>query len=140
MKRQGLTILTLALALLPAALYAQMNGATIQADVPFSFTAGDKTIPAGTVIVRPEGPSGGALWVSNRDANANTYVVPMPTRALNPSDRTALVFHKYGDRYFLARVERSGSDAGYQLQETKVEKELRSQNKIAGEEIRLAAK
>ena len=41
---------------------------------------------------------------------------------------------------FLARVERNGSAAGYQLQETKVEKELRAQNKTAGEEIRLAAK
>jgi len=140
MKRYGVSILMLAVALLPGLANAQMGGQTIKADVPFDFTAGDKTIPAGECLVHADGASGAALWIGNRDAKVNTYVVPMQTRGLDPSERTVLVFHKYGDRYFLARVERNGSAAGYQLQETKVEKELRAQNKTAGEEIRLAAK
>ena len=138
MKRFGFSILILTMALLLGLANAQ-SAQSIKADVPFDFTAGDKTIPAGTVFLQAQGLTNGALWIANRDAKVNTYVVPMHTQALDPSERTVLVFHKYADRYFLARVDRSGSAEGYQLQQTKVEKELRAKNKNAGEEIRLAA-
>jgi hypothetical protein len=129
----------LAMTLLPGIAYAQ-GGTTIKAEVPFNFTVGDKTIPAGTCLVRVEGMTGGALSIRNPDAKAATYAIPLPTQSANPSERTVLVFHRYGDRYFLASIQRSGSSSGYKLQETRVEKELRAQNRVEHEEIRLAAK
>jgi hypothetical protein len=44
------------------------------------------------------------------------------------SARTVLVFHKYGNRYFLKDIERAGYSSGYRFAESKLEKELRSQN------------
>jgi hypothetical protein len=140
MKRYGISVLMLAVALMTSVAFSQIAQQTIKADVPFAFNVGDKVIPAGQCFVRTAGANSSALWIENQDAKESTYVVPNPTRSLEPSDRTMLVFHKYGDRYFLARVVKDGSEAGYELRETKVEKELRAQNKIAGEEIRLAAK
>ena len=140
MKRYAMVMLMLGAMLLTGIGNAQTGQPAIKADVPFDFTAGDKTIPAGECQVRMEGTAGTTLFIGNRDAKVSTYVLPLQTRSLNPSERTVLVFHKYGDRYFLARVERNGSDAGYQMKVTGVEKELRAQHKIAGEEIRLAAK
>ena len=51
-----------------------------------------------------------------------------------------LVFNKYGHRYFLAAIKRSGNSSGYQLPESKVEKELRAHNVITPEEIQLGSK
>ena len=120
-----------------AAAFAQGFDEGIKANVPFAFVAGDKTIPAGNCVVRTEGFTKGALSISNHDAKAATYVVPQPTESLAPATKTVLVFNKYGDSYFLARVERSGSSAGYQLKPTKVEKELRARTDSPIQMVRL---
>ena len=140
MKRYGILMLMLGAMLLPGVANAQTGQSAIKADVPFDFTVDNQTIPAGACQVRSEGQAGTTLLIDNADAKASAFVTPLRTQTLNPSERTVLVFHKYGDRYFLARIDRSGSDAGYQMRETGVEKELRAQHKIAGEEIKLAAK
>ena len=140
MKRQGLTLLVLALALVPAMAVAQLNSATIKADVPFAFTVADQTIPAGTCLVRAAGSNSDALWIGNEADKVAAYALPLRTESLEPSERTVIVFHKYGDRYFLSSIERSGTSAGYKMRETKVEKELRAQISSKPEEIRLAAK
>lgn len=140
MKRQGLTILVLALALLPTMAFAQLNSTSIKADVPFAFTVGDQTIPAGTCLVRGAGANSDALWIGNQADNIATYAIPLRSESLNPSERTVMVFHKYGDRYFLASIEVNGTSSGYKMRQTKVEKELRAQINSKPEEIRLAAK
>ena len=140
MKRYGILMLMLSAMLLTGVANAQSGEPAIKADVPFNFTVDNQSIPAGAVQVRSEGQAGTTLVIANTDAKANALVLPMKTQSLNPSERTVLVFNKYGDRYFLARIERSGSDAGYQMRETGVEKELRAQHKVAKEEIQLAAK
>ena len=140
MKRQALTLLVLALVLVPAMAFAEPNSATIKADVPFAFTVADQTIPAGTCLVRVAGLNSEALWIGNEADKVAAYALPLRTESLEPSERTVIVFHKYGDRYFLSGIERAGTSAGYKMRETKVEKELRAQKTSKPEEIRLAAK
>ena len=139
MKRFGLSMLVLALGVIPSAVLAQSLSEGVQANVPFAFVAGDQTIPAGKCLIRAEGFSKGALWIGNNEAKASTFVVPSPTESLAPAEKTVLLFHKYGDTYFLSQVQRSGSSQGYQLRETKIEKELRAKNASPVQMVRLEA-
>jgi hypothetical protein len=63
----------------------------------------------------------------------------MPDTAKKASDRYALVFHKYGDKAFLAGVKLAGDRTIYKIPETREESELRAQNVTATEEILLAS-
>ena len=139
MRRIGLPILILATVLMQGLAYAQST-MVAKADVPFAFTAGGKTIAAGESVINTIGSTDGALRVGNLDTNEAAYVVALTTESLAPAERTVLVFNKYGDRYFLAAIKRGGNSSGYQLPESKVEKELRAQNVTAPEEILLPSK
>jgi len=128
------------LAMVPTIAFAQLNSTLLKADVPFAFTVGDQTIPAGTCLVRSAGVSNDAVWIGNVADQIGKYVLFLRTDSLKPSARTVMVFHKYGDRYFLSGIERAGTSAGYKIRESKVEKELRAQMISKPEEIQLAAK
>ena len=96
----------------------------VRADVPFDFVVGDKTISAGRIIVRgvSAASSQGALSISNI---AERELALRNGRRLLGADRTdqgKLVFHKYGDRYFLTQI----CTPGYQAWEVMKSKEERS--------------
>lgn len=139
MKRHGLSILALALALLTTAAVAQNTGAILRADVPFAFVAGKQVIPAGQVVVRETGINNNTLWVGNDDAKSGTLLIPNRSESLRAAGQTMLVFHKYGNQYFLAGVEREGDQSGYAFPTSTTEKELRAQKASQPEEIQLAA-
>ena len=73
-----------------------------KATIPFDFTVGDKNLSAGPYLVSEL--SQGILWVANR-AGENDRV-GITTRALHDDSKGEykLVFHKIGERYFLAQV------------------------------------
>ena len=56
-----------------------------------------------------------------------------------PAATTALVFHKYGHRYFLWQVKVEGSRSMYQSRPSPAEAELQARN-VPAEEILLALK
>ena len=139
MKKHALPVLVLAMVLTPMIAFAQTSN-SLKADVPFDFMVGGKTIPAGKCIVRPIGLAGGTLQVANTSDNSSTFVVSNSSESLQIAEESVLVFHKYGDRYFLSSIRRGGSARGYQIPESTVEKELRAKNLSAPSEIQLAAK
>ena len=124
MKRLWLSILVLAAAFLPGILYAKWEGTITKANVPFEFSVGDKTIPAGHVEAELTSALGGALWVGNRDLSTGTYVI-MQHAAADRTKPTVMEFHRYGDRYFLSRVARQGSGTAFRTHESKTEADLR---------------
>jgi hypothetical protein len=100
----------------------------LRAKVPFSFNVAQKTLPPGTYTVQSMGGAStlllrgsgtGAISLTNAMQNAN-------------NDGAKLVFHRYGERYFLREVW-SGS-TGRQLPEPKIEKEL-AHNGIASFQV-----
>jgi hypothetical protein len=106
-------------------LSAQISNA-VKADIPFGFTAGNITMPAGeyqiansdhpgTLLIRSEGSSG--MFVGANAAQAN-----------GRAGSTKLVFHRYGDRYFLYQIWVQGEDRGSEVPMTKFEKELSASN------------
>jgi hypothetical protein len=79
------------------------------------------------------------LTVSNRDAKIALFTHTVPNAARKIAPASALVFHKYGDRYFLVALRVSDSSAVYEFRQSKLEKELIAQNLRPTEEILLAS-
>jgi len=111
----------------------------IVTQVPFKFAVGDVAMPAGEVTVQLADEKGWVLTVSNRDAKKAIFALAAATAAKKAAPESALVFHKYGDRYFLVAMMIGDSRAVYEFRQSKLEKELLAQNLRATEEILLAS-
>jgi hypothetical protein len=135
-------ILMLTLTLLPMLGAAQtpLGDTKIVAQVPFDFVIGSKIVPAGQLSVQRLAPENDTLAMRNRKANVNMLANFERVEAKKPATTDALVFHKYGNRYFLWEVKLEGSQTMYRLPESRAEAELRAQNVQATEEILLAVK
>jgi hypothetical protein len=96
MKRLAFTILAVAVLALPVC--AQRP--TGVADIPFSFVAGNATMPAGRyeANILPESI---AVRLVGRDRH--THLLASTTGNAR-SDQPELVFHQYGDQYFLSEI------------------------------------
>ena len=123
-KRHTATLLILMLVGLTGLVNAQMS-TMIKAQVPFDFVANGKTMPASECIITVVGTDRTALSISS--GNQHSYAFSIADESPNASKNTALVFHKYGDRYILAGVKREGR-TGYQLPPSRVERELQARN------------
>jgi len=132
-------MLAIAVTMLPLLATAQLGSSSkMVTQVPFEFVAGNKTIPAGECVVRA-GAATGTLSISNWDAGVGTFSVTTMAGTQKDSAVNALIFHKYGDRYFLAGMKVANNQAIYQIPEGRAEKELRAQNVTETDAILLAS-
>lgn len=107
------------------------NGQSVKqvvADIPFNFIVGDKMMTAGQYSVKAFSQAGDALLISERDTRESAIRLTSLLDA-NPKDtRARLVFHRYGQHYFLAEVWSGGDNDGRRLlrsrQERAIEREL----------------
>ena len=127
---KGITLLTviLAIAFATAVVSAQAQSAkTVVSNIPFEFIVADQTLPAGKYRVNSSIGTAVKIWTNDPDAAAIRL-----TNEIQPNkDRRArLVFHRYGDRYFLAEVWTGAGDVGRRLlksrQERAIEREMSS--------------
>jgi hypothetical protein len=133
-KKHTATLLILMVLGLTGLVHAQRY-TTIKAQVPFNFVANGETMPAGECTIRLM--VNGQTTLSISSGKQHTFAFPIVDESSNGSKKTALVFHRYGDRYFLARIKRAGR-IGYELPATKLESELRAGN-LAEEAFTLLA-
>lgn len=91
-------------------------------NVPFAFTAGKMTLPAGEYRVQSTYGSA-ALLIQRTDRSVATFVSSIAVAAHERQTQTKLIFHRYGNRYFLAEVWRVGESRGRELQKSSQEKE-----------------
>lgn len=112
-----------ALALVTVALVVNVNAQSkARADVPFDFVVANRVLPAATYDISEVASH--ALVI--RDFKGGTSTMSQ----FQPADgkqimHGKLVFHKYGDRYFLYQVW-SMDGQGIQLRESKREQEERA--------------
>jgi hypothetical protein len=130
MKKHAATLLILMLVGLTGLVNAQMS-TMIKAQVPFDFVANGKTMPAGECVIALVGIGQKALSISSGPQHVFAVSV-VASESRSARKGTALVFHRYGDRYFLAGIKRAGA-IGYELPASRQEDELRAQN--VGEEV-----
>ena len=101
----------------------------MRAQVPFDFHVGDKLVRAGDYTIRSMTADEQLIRISSGKEVASTTTNSGRERG-NGEGRARLVFHKYGDQYFLAAV--WGADnMGRRLRETKRERSLRKEIETA---------
>ena len=125
MKKQVLfSLLTTVLLMAAGSAYAQLGSAQeVRANVPFDYKVGNATMKAGNCSIRAAGI---ADVVGIRCAGSGAKLALTSLVSGKPTAETKLVFHKYGDEYFLAQIWIGGEDTGRQLPRTHAEKELMS--------------
>ncbi len=93
--------------------------------IPFNFTVGEKTLPAGKYVIEQNRKDSDLVWVIRRKDNVgNALVLTRPVHANETIENTKLVFHQYEDLYFLAEFWTAGSNTGRELQTSSREKAL----------------
>lgn len=94
---------------------------TLKVDIPFDFSAANRTLPAGEYTVKELSIfNGGVITVSNGKAAVGAQTMRLTPN--KPSDKAMLVFRRYGDQYFLAKVVYKGDSIGHELIKTGAEK------------------
>jgi len=116
---------TSAIALFVASLFitAGVWAQAVKANVPFDFTINNTTVPAGTYTI--SSTSADVLRITDQKH------VHLLTTALmdsgNGAKANVLVFHKYGDRYFLSEIRsKDSSTMNMRLPVWKSEKQARA--------------
>ena len=113
---------------------AQLPGTGMSAQIPFAFIVGDQTLPAGMYELRRIGDDPYLLYIQNVDDRREVAIF-FTTRVdeVNLIRQSALVFHRYGDVYFLAQITSRYEGIARELQrseqERRMERGLASNNK-----------
>jgi hypothetical protein len=81
---------------------------SVVARIPFPFTIEHRQFPAGEYVIQIK--DGGWLLIRSAGGNESTVVLTIPVHAKALDSRGALVFRRYGDRYFLAQVRVAASE------------------------------
>jgi len=112
------------LMIMGAAVYAQSEPRVI-VNIPFAFTAGRQTLPAGEyTIERTSFNDPDLLLFRNQDTRASLFLLVEDTQAMRTPERTELVFNEIGDRYFLSKIWVAGEDIGREVPKPRAEREL----------------
>ena len=117
---KALTTLAFLTALAVTSVFAQST-LPVRADIPFAFSVGNQTIEAGKCTVKRL-PGSSTIVVASE--HRNVAVIAMNTLASKEASKTKLVFHKYGNSYFLAQIWTAGSQEGIALVKSGAERKL----------------
>ena len=117
--------------------FAQSKG--VRADVPFAFTVGNQLLPAGTYTIKTE--SGGFIAIENHDKHIEVLTLVHPDGAKAPNGGK-LMFHKYGNQYFLSEILCSWTDVNVTIPRSNTEKTVQLQQAMAhpNSEVFIAAR
>ena len=124
-------IVTIALATAVVSANAQSNANKVVADVPFEFSVGYKALPAGTYSVQSIVSAGDGLLIQSTDGKASALRLSEATRRIKEKPQARLVFHRYGERYFLAEVWNGVDNTGRQLTKSQEERAIANELMLA---------
>jgi hypothetical protein len=112
---------------------AQSLGNQLKANIPFDFTVAGKKFAAGHYsIVRANEINGDlVLKISSLDVHSTVFPITSPVETLTARDKSVLIFHRYGDEYFLAQVWASGATTGRAFTMSRRERQLEKEQRVA---------
>jgi hypothetical protein len=102
---------------------ANAQTVVMKANIPFEFRMSNIPMPAGEYVVNQSGSIFRLQPVAEPKKTALVLAVPNTVRN-GATAKGALVFNRYGSRYFLSKVQSAGVAAGYLVRPGSVEKEL----------------
>jgi hypothetical protein len=117
------SVLTL---LIAATAHAQLPGSPVRVSIPFDFIVRGKTLPAGIYEITRVNDQPIDLMI--RSLDHKRYAEMFDTESVyvkkEPS-KDVVVFHRYGDSYFLAEVLTAGEQTGRELMTSRAERHLK---------------
>jgi hypothetical protein len=129
-------ISVLMLLFVPLIAAAQMQPTErIVTQVPFKFMVGNVAMPSGECTIQLADEKGWVLVIRNPEAKVSVFTLAVSGLDKKVARDSAMVFHRYGDRYFLAGVKIGDSPQVYTFKQSKLEKEWTALNGPGSEEV-----
>src|SRR6266550_2312662 len=124
MKKQAFgifTVLSLMLMLTAASVHAQSKRSSIT--IPFSFTVGQETLPAGEYTIEPNRKDSDNVWlIQSKSGNDSVLFTTNSVWTNKSQEQTRLVFNKYEGRHFLSQIWNAGDNSGRELRIPRAER------------------
>ncbi len=139
MKRQILHKMMLGMFLMLLAVgmaYAQNEGQIFRATIPFSFSVGTHSYPAGDYTLQPMRQHASLTYTMILRNQRGEILANFLTNSLGSGGAVGtakLVFNRYGGRYFLAEARQAGNNIGWQLIKSPSEIEVAKAMRPSGE-------
>jgi len=103
---------------------AQIVG-NLEVDIPFQFHAGNAKLPPGKYTIHLlENTDLTVMEITSVDNSTSALFEVGRTRASSTPAKSELIFNKYGNRYFLAKMFDEGNPTGSQVLESRYEKRI----------------
>jgi hypothetical protein len=116
--------LLFALTMYPSKAHAQIIG-DLEVNVPFAFHAGNTKLPAGNYRIHMLDNSDlTVMEISSADGSTSALFEVQEAEANSTPAKTELIFNKYGNRYFLAKLFDEGNPSGSKVLESRYEKKI----------------
>lgn len=111
---------------LTGAAKAQSSSSRIRANIPFDFIVGNTKLPGGEYLIRRANTNGDTfVLITSVRGRASIFRVTTAIFTANPNNPVRLVFHRYGDQYFLSEIWPSAGGNGRRIPESSKEREAR---------------
>ncbi len=121
-----LIALVFALTMYPTKAKAQITG-DLEVDVPFQFHAGNSKLPPGKYFIHVLDNSDlNIMEISSADGATSALFEVRGAEANSAPAKSELIFNKYGNRYFLAKLFDEGNPSGSVVLESRYEKRIQA--------------
>jgi hypothetical protein len=113
---------------------AQSPSNRVTAQIPFDFNIGDRKLPSGRYSVGRvrQASDDAVLTVDDENGRSKALRTSIAVRNLDLTENAKLVFHRYGDQYFLYQVWAAGTTTGRQFPKSRSEREAQNANPQVG--------
>ena len=126
MKRHGYTlrkmILGMFVVLAVGMAHAQIGGDVLKVKIPFNFSVGMQTFPAGEYSIKPLLPH--SMLLRNQSGQVLTSIATNSIESAEAPRSVKLVFNGYGGQYFLTQIWKAGDSTGQELIKSSAEIEM----------------
>ena len=127
MKKQAYTTIAMIVLVgsLAMAAQAQTNSRiALRANIPFEFSIGNKSLPAGEYTVRSmsDDSSNCLLRIQSRDGKTSAVLQTSNVEG-KAQKRARLIFHRYGNQYFFAQAWVDGDSVGVEAWKSRAERD-----------------
>src|ERR1700741_1958830 len=103
---------------------AQIVG-NLEVDIPFQFHAGNAKLPPGKYTIHLlENTDLTVMEITSVDNSTSALFEVERAQANSAPAKSELIFNKYGNRYFLAKVFEEGNQSGSEVLESRYEKRV----------------
>jgi hypothetical protein len=107
---------------------AQSTNTVAEANIPFAFQAGSQQMPAGQYRIVRESSS---LVLLSGPSHADDFILMHEATSLQVPSKGKIVFHRYGDKYFLSQIWTVGNPEGLESSKTRAEKDAMKETRLA---------